>query len=100
VALPDVHLLVKMKTSFSMPSAHAANFFALATYFTYFYRRYKWWFYSAAFMVALSRVSVGVHYPFDIAAGALLGVLCALLVTGLWQYTNAKYFHISASSKE
>jgi undecaprenyl-diphosphatase len=99
VALTDVHLLVKMKTSFSLPSAHAANFFALATFFTHFYQRYKWWFFSTAFLVALSRVSVGVHYPFDIFAGAILGFVCALVVTGLWQYTKTKYFENSAPSK-
>ena len=99
VALSDVHLLVKMKTSFSLPSAHAANFFALATFFTIFYQRYKWWFFSAAFLVALSRVSVGVHYPFDVFAGAILGSVCALVITKLWKYANAKYIRNSTPPK-
>ncbi len=33
-------------------------------------------------LVALARVAMGVHYLFDIIAGAILGVLCGLLV--LW----------------
>lgn len=32
--------------------------------------------------IAYSRIYVGVHYPSDVVAGALLGVLCALLVVG------------------
>jgi len=31
-------------------------------------------------VVAFSRVSVGVHYPFDILAGAVLGVVIGVLV--------------------
>ncbi len=80
VALENVHLLVKKKTSFSMPSAHATNFFALAAFFSHYYRKYRWYFYATAAMVALSRVYVGVHYPGDITAGALLGIFCAAVV--------------------
>jgi len=29
---------------------------------------------------------LGVHYPTDIAAGALLGVVSALLALGLWEW--------------
>ena len=85
VTLPDVHLLVGLKTSLSFPSAHAANFFAVATYFNYFYPKYRWIYFGAAFFVALSRVSIGVHYPMDIIAGGILGALCALFVIYTWR---------------
>jgi undecaprenyl-diphosphatase len=73
-----------MKTSLSFPSAHAANFFAVATYFNYFYPKYRWVYFSAAFLVALSRVSIGVHYPLDIIAGGILGAACAMFVIYTW----------------
>ena len=85
VTLPDVHLLVDLKRSLSFPSAHAANFFAVATYFNYFYPKYRWVYFSAAFFVALSRVSIGVHYPLDIIAGGILGAACALFVVYSWR---------------
>jgi undecaprenyl-diphosphatase len=85
VTLPDVHLLVGLKRSLSFPSAHAANFFAVATYFNYFYPKYRWVYFSAAFLVALSRVSIGVHYPLDIIAGGILGAACALFVIYSWR---------------
>jgi undecaprenyl-diphosphatase len=90
VTLPDVHLLVGLKTSLSFPSAHAANFFAVATHFNYFYPKYRWVYFGAAFFVALSRVSIGVHYPLDIIAGGILGAACALFVIYTWR-TIEKY---------
>jgi len=91
VALTDVHLLVKMTKSYSFPSAHATNFFALATFFALFYPRYKWWYFSTAFIVGLSRVFVGVHYPFDVLGGFILGVLCAFFVVKTWQFVENLY---------
>jgi membrane-associated phospholipid phosphatase len=85
-AIEQVHLTVRKSKSYSMPSNHAANFFALATLFSFFFRRYKKVFFSLAALVAFSRVSVGVHYPFDIMAGALLGYLVARLM--LYLYVN------------
>ena len=88
VALTGVHLLVPLKTSLSFPSAHASNFFAVATYFNYFYPKYRWVYFSAAFLVALSRVSIGVHYPLDIIAGGILGACCALFVIYTWRWLD------------
>ena len=91
VALDNVHLLVNKTTSFSFPSSHAVNFFALATYFGYFYRKYIWWFLLLATLVAYSRVYVGVHYPFDVLAGAIVGVACAFTIIYLWKFSESLY---------
>lgn len=74
----EAHLLLGKKSSKSMPSSHAANFFAVATVFSYFYRKYQWIFWFLASLVAYSRVAVGVHYPFDILVGAITGTVLAL----------------------
>ena len=79
-AIEQTHLTIRKTRSYSMPSNHAANFFALATIFSFFFRRYRWLFYGTAAIVAFSRISVGVHYPFDALAGALLGYMLARLV--------------------
>jgi len=86
-ALIGVHLLVNKTHSFSMPSSHATNFFALATVFSYFYRRYQIVFWFLAALVAYSRIAVGVHYPFDVLAGAL----CGILVAGFWIFIFKRY---------
>lgn len=88
--IEQVHLTVKNTKSFSMPSNHASNFFALATVFSFFYRRYRYLFYGIALIVAFSRISVGVHYPFDALVGALLGSMIAGLI--IYIFTKSKFF--------
>ncbi len=57
----------------SFPSDHATLAFFLA--FLISKRRPQWrWVYALAFLVSLGRVAVGVHYPLDVLAGALVGV--------------------------
>jgi undecaprenyl-diphosphatase len=80
VALSDTRLLVSRKKSPSFPSAHAVNVFAAAAVLWRFYRRSLWASLPLAVLVALSRVYVGVHYPLDILAGAILGWVVGLLV--------------------
>ncbi len=77
----NAHLLLGKKSSFSMPSSHATNFFAVATVFSYYYRKYQAIFLFLAALVAYSRIAVGVHYPFDVLVGALLGMLIGYLWT-------------------
>lgn len=79
-ALPDVRLLVQVGPSFSFPSSHAVNTAAVATALS---RAYGWWALPAlayAALIAYSRVYVGVHFPLDVVAGAVLGVGVAELV--------------------
>jgi undecaprenyl-diphosphatase len=82
-ALPDVRLLAGCSSSFSMPSSHAANFGAAALHLSIHYPRVAPILVGMALLVAYSRVYVGVHYPFDVAVGLGVGLLCALILGGL-----------------
>ncbi len=64
----------------SLPSGHATTAFALAAVIGFASAR---WFYPAlalAAVIAVSRVALGVHYPSDVIAGAMLGLLGAYAV--------------------
>jgi membrane-associated phospholipid phosphatase len=65
--------LISTPTALSFPSAHASSSFAAARAFSS--RLPARPLYAGATAMALSRVYLGVHYPSDIAAGALLGTL-------------------------
>ncbi|MEM5814684.1 MAG: phosphatase PAP2 family protein [Candidatus Aenigmatarchaeota archaeon] len=74
----------------SFPSGHAANAFLAAAILSVSYPRYKWHFYALAAVVALSRVYLGVHYPSDVAAGALLGIVVGWSVVKYITRENAE----------
>ncbi len=78
----DVHALVfATPTDPSFPSGHAAGAFALAAYVALEARVHvvvKVALFVIAAGIALSRVVLGVHFPSDVLAGALLGCLIAL----------------------
>jgi undecaprenyl-diphosphatase len=64
----------------SFPSGHAATSFACATVLSFYVPRYRVACFGLAALVALSRVYNGMHYPTDVLAGALLGVIIGLLL--------------------
>ena len=68
-------------------SSHATSHFAQATFFYLTLRHTSNWWKLAfvwAFLIAFSQVYVGVHYPFDVICGAMLGCLVGWVITKLY----------------
>lgn len=93
--IESVHLLINCTKSFSFPSSHATNIFTGTILLSFVYRKLKVPLLIIAALVAYSRVYVGVHYPFDVVAGIILGILCALLVIVLYIWLSRKFRGIS-----
>ena len=72
-ALDDLPALIATPTALSFPSAHASSSFAAARAYSAMLPAAP--LYATAAAMGLSRVYLGVHYPTDIAAGALLGTI-------------------------
>lgn len=90
-ALEQVHLLAGCG-GFSFPSNHAANTFAFAMSF-WFLRRNAAGFLCMviASLVGISRIYVGVHYPSDVVAGALVGSAAAYGTIRLYRWAVRIY---------
>lgn len=71
--------LIDKLSSAAFPSGHAAFFFALAGVLFFENKRLGIWFFVASVLMGIARVAAGVHWPTDIIAGFLVGILSAII---------------------
>jgi undecaprenyl-diphosphatase len=98
-ALEDIIHLVKNKHGgkYGFVSSHAANTCAVAFFLFKLFknRNFSIFIFIWASIVSYSRIYLGLHYPFDILGGALLGSIIGFSMYFLHEYTQgklAKYF--------
>lgn len=77
VADPEPETLVALPATYSFPSGHATVSFACATVLALAVPRLAVPLFALATLISFSRVYVGVHYPLDVLAGAVLGLVVA-----------------------
>jgi undecaprenyl-diphosphatase len=69
-------------------SSHATNYFGISTFLYFLISDGKkfsaWWLFIWAGFVSYTRIYLGVHYPGDIAVGAILGFVIGYLVYALF----------------
>lgn len=70
-SFPSGHTMVAFAISFSMGSYSLYSFFL---------------FYSIAFLIAFSRVYVGLHYPFDVISGIISGTIIGACTNLVFYY--------------
>lgn len=74
----DLIALVDPVDQWSFPSGHTLSSFAAATALCFFHRKSGLLACLVAAMIGFSRLYACVHYPTDVLAGMLIGILCGL----------------------
>ena len=78
------------RSGFSFPSFHTFTSYAAAMVIAMLAgRRWGIWAFVGATLIALSRMYLGVEWPLDVLAGAVLGVLVGLL----FSWINNQFLH-------
>lgn len=93
-----IHILVNYRpSSYSFTSSHAANHFTLATYLYLtlkpYFKQYAYLFFLWASLICYAQIYVGVHYPFDVLCGAILGIIIGALFNFIFTKLKAIYFN-------
>ncbi|MES2275156.1 MAG: phosphatase PAP2 family protein [Bacteroidota bacterium] len=95
LAHPDVIFGKSSSPDYSFPSGHTSVAFATATSLSLAFP--KWYVIAPSFAyagaVGYSRMYLGVHYPSDVLAGAVVGTGSAFLTWKLQKLLNKKYHY-------
>ncbi|HIZ77470.1 MAG TPA: phosphatase PAP2 family protein [Firmicutes bacterium] len=74
----------------SFPSGHTSSSFAVATAIFLAHKKLGIAALAVASIIAFSRMYFFVHYPTDILAGMILGILCAVVVSAIFNHYSKK----------
>ena len=80
----------------SFPSGHATIFFALATAIYFFNKKWGIVSFVAAILVGISRIFVGVHWPLDVLAGAIVGIISGVIVNLIFKKYGPRTRNLTA----
>jgi len=87
-----INMLVECGSGYSFTSNHAANHFAISI-FLYFtlgnqFKQIRPFLILWAFLVAYAQIYVGVHFPFDVLCGGLLGGIIGYGMSYIYRHSN------------
>ena len=78
-------------STYSFPSCHTLNHAAISSFLWQFFdKKYRWLFILWVFVIGYSQVYIGVHYPSDALAGAIIGVLFGIVNCKVFIFFMAK----------
>ncbi len=85
-------LIVHCGSGYSFTSTHATNHFSVAMFLVLggatFLGRFRYLFLIWAASIAYAQVYVGVHFPFDVVAGSILGIMVGWLTYQVFHRFN------------
>lgn len=82
IRMPHAETTQCLTSQSGMPSNHALNFFATFSFLSFFIQRIKFILFSITicFSVAISRIYLGEHFPSQVLAGSVIGLMYGLTV--------------------
>ncbi len=86
--LEEASLLLPYKESLSFPSGHTAFLFGISTAVYFYNKKAGVILYALSFIGGVSRVFMGIHWPLDIVAGALTGILGGIIISEIAKATK------------
>lgn len=93
--IAELMILTHPETSFSFPSGHTANSFAIALiYYRMLPKKYGITAVVLATLIGLSRLYIGVHYPTDVIGGFFV----ALFASSVVYFIHQKYLFNNSKS--
>jgi undecaprenyl-diphosphatase len=84
VRLANVEHIVEPFEPYSFPSGHTTASFAAAVTLSFAFSQLSILFIFIAFLVAVSRIYLGVHYPSDILSGIIIALIFSFAVHNLF----------------
>ncbi|AGF55688.1 undecaprenyl-diphosphatase [Clostridium saccharoperbutylacetonicum] len=90
IDIPAIDMLIAKPLSYSFPSGHAASAFAAVTVLSKYFKKYRIVLLGLALSIAFSRLYLYVHYPSDVIAGIILGLMCGKASMTLLQFITGK----------
>jgi len=94
MAYEEINHFDIIRDNSSFPSQHSILLFATATSFWLIgEKKTAIYLYSIAVIILLARITMGVHYPSDIAGGAVFGIVIAYLIYRFRNKLKIKKFY-------
>ena len=91
VKFTDLKIIIPTPSEFSFPSGHtASSFAAAAVFYRHLPRKLGLPAVILAGLIGFSRLYVGVHYPTDVIAGAVMGIFLSYLAEYVVSFLEEK----------
>ena len=84
VTLENVNQLIEKEVNNSFPSDHTILSFTICM-MLFLFDKQKIYFLLVGLLVAVSRVWVGVHYPFDVLTSIVISIVATLIVSAIFK---------------
>ena len=88
----NINLLIGKGGRYSFPSNHAANTMALVFITNFFLNQSFKYLFPISLIIGFSRIYVGVHYPFDVVIGFIVGFIISKFFLHL--FSELKIYNI------